>query len=48
MIMRTILAKDQAILWTEKSYMPLRNLYAGQEVIEPDTETQTGSKSGKE
>ena len=26
----------------------LRNLYAGQEVTEPDTEQQTGSKLGKE
>ena len=26
----------------------LRNLYAGQEVIEPDTKQQTGSKLGKE
>ena len=26
----------------------LRNLYAGQEVTEPDMEQQTGSKSGKE
>ena len=26
----------------------LRNLYAGQEVTEPDTKQQTGSKLGKE